>query len=304
MSVLEKYIFHTYNELETYLAGKGFNFGTNKFTWGDSNSNCYWTIDANGTINFHTSTNETAFYHNLTDFANDKDCGCIFLELANNGCALYLTPLDPDTDITDLQFCMINNYHESSGTIVDDSNTLENGLVVVTPAEQDGHWRYLWRDKTPQGSGCYYCIDDTVSNVTTGVEIPHKEMIVAPLTVTILKAYLDGGFWSQNIYTQVLGEVSLPGNVFKINGQKFISFTGNTTYRCPVFKLPPEAAESSPIDSTEEYSSIETYRVGDYCIYQGLLWRCTRAVTVPTQFDQTYWTVTTVKEEIERASNL
>ena len=30
MSVLEKHIFHTYNELETYLAGKGFNFGTNK----------------------------------------------------------------------------------------------------------------------------------------------------------------------------------------------------------------------------------------------------------------------------------
>ena len=224
--------------------------------------------------------------------------------MAGGGCALYLTPLDISTDINSLQFCLVNNYHDDDGTIVDDDNLLENGLVVVTPAEQDGHWRYLWRDKTPRGDGCYYCIDDTVSTVTTGTEIPHKYIIPAPLTVTILKAYLDAGFWSQYIYTQVLGEVSLPGNIFKINGQKFISFCGNTTYRCPVFKLPPEAAEASVVDSTEEYSSIKTYRVGDYCVYQGLLWRCTRAVTVPTQFDQTHWTVTTVKEEIDRASNL
>ena len=102
----------------------------------------------------------------------------------------------------------------------------------------------------------------------------------------------------------MLGEVTPPGNIFKINGQKFISFCGDATYRCPVFKLPPEAAEESVIDSTEEYSTIKTYRVGDYCVYNGLLWRCTRNVTVPTQFDQGYWTVTTVKEEIDRASNL
>ena len=306
MSILEKHIFYTYSELEAYLIEKGFILTPGQFVWGDSNSSCYWTIGAGGTINFMTSTQEVAFYHNLTDFEHNKYCGCIFLQLANGGCALYLTPLDPTTDITDLQFCLINNYHTdpNTHTIVDDNRLLENGLVVVTPAEEDGYWRYLWRDKTPQGEGCYYCIDDTVGHVSKGIEIPHRQMMYAPLTVTLLKAYLNAGFWSQHIYTQILGDVTLPGNIFKINGQKFISFTGNSTYRFPVFKLPPEAAEASEVDSTEEYSTIKTYQVGDYCIYNGLLWRCIRKVNVPMQFDQTFWVVTTVKNEINRAGNI
>lgn len=300
MSILERRIFQTWNELQSFLSDKGFIIQNNIIRWAGTPSSalCHWTYDANGTVNFVDSTGVTAFRHNLTDFINNKDCGCIFLPLAGDGFVLYLTPLDPSFDIVDLHFTCTNNYSEQEGTIVDGSNPLENGLVIGSPAEEDNNWRYLWRDKDPEGF--YFDVDNTKGVVTKGSEIPHKQMIQAPLTVTLLKAYLEPGFWSEYIYTQVLGEVTPPGNVFKINGQKFISFTNNTTWRCPVFKLPPEPEELNPIDSTEQYSPKRIYRVGDYCINEGLLWRCTVPINTPEQFDYSHWDVTTVAQEKTR----
>ena len=309
MATLEKHIFQTWSELSAYLTSKGFTVANNKITWDEAPSNiqAYWTYDSNGTVNFHNSEGNTAFYHNLTDFTNGKYCGCIFIPLQDDGCILFLSSVDVDFDITNLQLCCINNYRDTSGGREDLTNDLDNGIVILTPPESDGYWRYIWFDKE---SGIYdsyhsttsaykWDIDNTRGIVTQGTEIPCVKIISANLTVTLLKVYLSNGSWSDNIYTQVLGEVTSPGNVFKIDGQKFISIVpGSTEYRVPVFKLPPEVVIVNPSTSTEEFSVDKTYKINDYCIYNGLLWKCVQAITVPGPFDQGDWIITTVNNEL------
>ena len=333
MGALYKRVFDSWSDLQTFLTARGFTIANNKITYAQTpnTSLCYWSYNAAGTVNFVNSQGENAFRHNLTDFANNKKCGCIFLELADNGFVLYLSPVALDFSVTDLTFCCTNNYHQENhvlpnehSEIVDDDNPLENGLVIVTPTDEDGKWHFTWRDKTPDLTVTYkldpndntqeivdtsasttdnfsFDVDNTNGNITVGVEIPKTKMIPAPLTVTLTKAYLDQGVWSKYLYTQVLGQVDPPGNVFKINGQKFISFSDNEIWRCPVVKLPPTEVTQNDSSSTEQYYPTKTYKVGDYCINEGLLWKCRIAVTVPSPFDQTYWVVTTVPLELSNS---
>lgn len=318
MAALEKYIFQTWNDLQTFLTAKGFTIANNKITYDltPNDTDCYWSYTSAGTVNFVTSEGDNAFYHNLTDFENGKYCGCVWVELKDNGFILFLSPIATDFDIADLTLCCVNNYHciridaETRLPVYeDDNNPLENGVVVCTPAEQDEYWRFSWRDKDivtatqrytdPLPPTYKWNVDNTQGIVTVGTEIPYVQMIQAPLTATLLKVYLINGAWSEYIYTQVLGEINPPGDIFKINGQKFISISDNTIYRCPVFKLAPEEEGVNPSSSTEEYRPTRTYKVDDYCIYEGLLWKCRQAVTVPMAFDQTYWYVTTVPYELQ-----
>lgn len=46
------------------------------------------------------------------------------------------------------------------------------------------------------------------------------------------------------------------------------------------------------------YSNTETYAVGAYAIYQGVLYKCTTAVTTAEDFDPTKWTQVLVMNEI------
>lgn len=330
MSILYKKILDSWSDLQTFLIARGFTIANNKITYNQTptSSLCYWSYNSAGTVNFVTSQSENAFRNNLTDFTNNRKCACIFLELADGGFVLYLSPVASDFSVTELTFCCTNNYHQENhvlpdehSEIIDDSNELENGLVIVTPTDADGNWHFLWRDKTPDITVTYkldpedetqeiidtdaavtdnfsFNVDNSIGNITTGVEIPKTKMIQAPLTVTLTKAYLDQGEWSNYLYVQVLGDINPPGNVFKINGQKFISFSDNNVWRCPVVKLPPTEVTENISTSTEEYSSVKTYKIGDYCIYEGLLWKCITAVNPPSPFDQTYWTVTTVSQEL------
>lgn len=331
MSGLYKRVLNSWADLQTFLTARGFTIANNKITYDQTpnSSLCYWSYDSSGTINFKNSQGENAFQHNLTDFTNGKKCGCIFVELADNGFALYLSPVTSDFSVTDLTFCCENNYTEEDHVlptehieIIDGDNPLENGLVIATPTDEDGYWHFIWRDKkaatqiiykldeVAEGEqqtesidqtitdNYYFDVDDTQGNISIGVEIPHTKMMVAPLTVTLQKAYLNFGEWSKYIYTQVLGQVNPPGNVFKINGQKFISFSDTAEWRCPVFKLPPTDVTPNDSNSTEQYSPIKTYKIGDYCINEGLLWKCVVAVTTPCPFDQTNWVVTTVPYEL------
>lgn len=303
MSGLDKRIFQTWADLQSFLTTKGFVFSNGVMRWSytPAAAACHWVYDSNGTMNFVDSANNQVFYHNLTDFVNNKDCGCIFTDLTDHGFVLYLTPLDREFDIVDLQFCCENNYTKEEEVIVDGDNPLENGLIIGSPPEQDGYWRYLWRDQDPLDF--YFDVDNTRGVITKGTEIPHTKMIPAPLTVTLLKVYLDTGGWSSYIYTQVLGEITPPCNIFKINGQKFISFSDNTEWRCPVFKLPPENVEQNPIGATDQFSPLRTYRVNDYCVWEGKLWVCVQAINTPGPFDQSYWEITTVDEEKVKTEN-
>lgn len=303
MAKMEKHLFNTKEELQTYLTNKGFVISNNQMKWDMvPQSSSYWTVTSDGTMNFHTSSGENAFYYNLTDFSNEQICGCIFIELANNGCALYLTPLPKDFSINDLTVCCANNYtiDEETGDYVKTEGVyLQNGLVVCTPAEKDGYWRYSWRDVDP--SSFYWTVDNCRNKTTKSVEIPNKPMIPADDCVSITHAFLDSGDWSDYIFVQALGEITAPGHIFLMNGQKYIAFTDNTIYQAPVFRLAPEEIKVNISTSTQEYSTITTYKYGDYCIFNGLLWRCIEDITTPGAFDSTKWTITTVNAEIMRS---
>lgn len=313
--VMEKTIFTNWSELSDYLESKGFVIDNGEMRWGEANvdSDCYWSVSNTGTINFVDSTGENAFHYDLTDFENDKNCGCVFVTLANDGCILYLTPLDPSTEINQLGLNCRNGYSVtwdgSTPTFTDMNLPLQNGLVVCTPAESDGYWRYSWRhwdsslntDIDGNEPARYFkfnwCIDNCRGIVSKGTEVPNKFLMPAQLTCTLNRAYLNNIGWSNHIYVHVLGQESPPGCIFKIGGEKFISITDNYAWRAPVFMLPPEEVSTNISTSTEAFSNMKTYKVGDYCIYNGYLYKCTVAITIPHPFDSNEWLVTTVYNE-------
>ena len=49
---------------------------------------------------------------------------------------------------------------------------------------------------------------------------------------------------------------------------------------------------------SDEYSSFSTYNVGDYCIYNNVLYKCNTAITVGETFDSTKWIATTIGSEL------
>lgn len=49
---------------------------------------------------------------------------------------------------------------------------------------------------------------------------------------------------------------------------------------------------------SDEYSSFSTYNVGEYCIYNNVLYKCNTAITTGETFDSTKWTATTIGSEL------
>ena len=50
----------------------------------------------------------------------------------------------------------------------------------------------------------------------------------------------------------------------------------------------------------DDFDSTSTYAVGDYCIYEGSLYKCTTAVTTAGDWDSSDWTETLVMDEVEQ----
>ena len=48
----------------------------------------------------------------------------------------------------------------------------------------------------------------------------------------------------------------------------------------------------------EEYDSTATYAVGDYCLYVGVLYKCTTAITVAEAFNSAHWTAVILTDEL------
>lgn len=47
-----------------------------------------------------------------------------------------------------------------------------------------------------------------------------------------------------------------------------------------------------------EYNSATTYAVGDFCIYNNLLYECTTEITTAEAWNSSHWTLTNVSDEI------
>lgn len=336
---IDKGIVSTWAELKSRLLALGFTIDTHagEMRWGEApqNANCYWTFNSTKqTINFRNSQDNKVFHEPLVHMTEDTSetpypgytpefdpdyndrtkAGFIFLRLMDGGCLLYLTPIHKDDDT--LQYLYPSCYVDKTQTHKDGVKIKNNGIVICTPAEEDGKWRYSWRndaghddiypfDSTVSGQsretpGFFkWCIDDTQGTVSVGEEFPIASLIPAEMTLAMVKTYFSNGYWSNNIYSAVIGKPPSDnvGTIFKINNQRYIIITDNDIWRCPVFKLPIEQIQQNPSTSTEAYSEYKMYAVGDYCVYDGLLYRCIREIRQVGPFDDTYWTVTTVYDE-------
>lgn len=49
----------------------------------------------------------------------------------------------------------------------------------------------------------------------------------------------------------------------------------------------------------DEYLNTSTYNIGDYCIYDNLLYKCITAVTTSENFNSTKWQKTTIANELK-----
>lgn len=58
----------------------------------------------------------------------------------------------------------------------------------------------------------------------------------------------------------------------------------------------------SVADICEEFSKLSTYDVGDYCIYENVLFKCVEPVTVEGDWDSTKWEATSISSEILKAN--
>lgn len=305
---LKKTLKYNFSDVLDYLEELGFTVNTSsgKILWGeaDNTTNCYWKI-TNNTINFIRTDGEFAFNKSLVDFNMTKEvdeetinlnvCAIVFIPLVHDGCALYLGMVPEGTHITDITFCCENG-----------NSLLNNGLVVCSAPEADNHWYYGWNhhdttiDTNVDGE-LKWCLDNGHNNYEYGdniSQIPRKQVIPSPMSITLVRSYLNFGDWSENFRVQVTGDLMVPGCVFKIEGQKYIVFTNNLTTRAPAYKMPAESAIMNLATSTEEYSSLKLYAVGDYCIFEKYLYKCIDAVLVPEPFNENKWRRTTVHDEL------
>lgn len=54
---------------------------------------------------------------------------------------------------------------------------------------------------------------------------------------------------------------------------------------------------------SDAYDNTATYAVGDYCIYNDTLYRCTTAISTPEDFNPAHWTETSIDAEIAAANS-
>ena len=61
----------------------------------------------------------------------------------------------------------------------------------------------------------------------------------------------------------------------------------------------PEVMGSLADDISDEYSSSSTYKIGELCIRNNKLYRCTTPITTPEAWNTSHWAETTIANEIE-----
>ena len=60
-----------------------------------------------------------------------------------------------------------------------------------------------------------------------------------------------------------------------------------------------DAVDAKADNISDAYDATATYKVGQYCIYDNTLYRCTTAITTAEAWTASHWTATTISEEIE-----
>lgn len=98
------------------------------------------------------------------------------------------------------------------------------------------------------------------------------------------------------------------------NDMNFITDTGDGTKKVPagvlVKKVLNSANAGSAADASEvgkfmrsvaeEYDTTATYEVGDYCLYNNVIYRCTTAVGTPGAFNSAQWLAVSIANELAK----
>lgn len=360
----EKKYFSDPATMKEYLINKGFIFTQGphygqaqypiqeEMRWGQANQNtaCYWGwSDSAGVITF-VDSNGVEIFDSMSVFpqwdithtyiTNFRATGVIFCKLKNNSILLNIAPFtfnnyspDSGSGINELITSIQNYFTLSCEFYNPPSNIIKNGLVACTAAEEDEKWRYSWRKQnwlTATHNTCMppsfvWTIDNgSLGNVT---DLPSVQRWDTQFCLALSKVVLPEGFFSNNIYTQVMGQNEIPGMIFTVNGQRFISFCsenipeqyyvytddqGDTQtdpnasirnsllYRPICFLLADDVQLINDHTSTQEYSDETVYAEGDYCIYNGALYICTTTIATPEPWDVTHWERTTVSTELNK----
>lgn len=309
-----KRICNNYTELIQFLADCGFTT--------EVNGNYYYTPMYNdrGTADvtkmpyydINTSGEGVLMLHGDEVFegfnTSDGPVGCIAAKLIRNGIAICISQLANDATTDQVTFCCENNYTYEDPTdptseIIPKGNPMNNSLLVLTP--EANTWYAGWRDEkkyTDENPDEFQwnTYNIKTENTSYGIEansfaVLYQNFFGVSLTKMLLTDLQDV---AKNNYIFTAGKISKPGCTFKVNGKDFVAFTDNSNYRCPAFQLQSPPLTQNDSMSTSLYEETKLYNVGDYCIYDDLLWKCTTAITVPMAFDDNYWTITTVLNEI------
>lgn len=59
-----------------------------------------------------------------------------------------------------------------------------------------------------------------------------------------------------------------------------------------------DALDNNAALVSDKYDSTSTYKVGDYCIYNNILYKCNTAITTAEAWNSSHWTATNITSEI------
>ena len=77
--------------------------------------------------------------------------------------------------------------------------------------------------------------------------------------------------------------------------------TGSLTLKIPYSTLSEAVAALAQNGVVaDEYSVSSTYSVGDYCIHNGALYRCTTAITTGEAWTSGHWTETSIGDDLSK----
>lgn len=57
------------------------------------------------------------------------------------------------------------------------------------------------------------------------------------------------------------------------------------------------------VSASDEFSKLSTYNVGDYCIYQSVLYKCTTEINTAGEWDSAKWKATSIDKELKEISS-
>ena len=125
--------------------------------------------------------------------------------------------------------------------------------------------------------------EKTIAELTLAESVSESDLIETELP----NAMVSSGYVSRRNTLGVIGNFLL----------KTMLFTSDlrTTAKTIIGAINELFADKNISD---EYDSTATYSVGDYCIYQGTLYKCTTAVSTAEAFDSTKWSSTIVTDEL------